>query len=119
MCKEMQGKTRKNPCISLHSFGRFGAFQRVTANPNKKIPLGLSSPRGLWPEPSQKHNRFSFPRRRPARVVLSGKQKYPNTDFCFFKADISKPFDMSIPATQRPPEVSQSAFRDRNGETSL
>jgi hypothetical protein len=115
----MQGKTRKNPCISLDSFGRFGAFQRVTANPNKKIPLGLSSPRGLWSEPSQKHTRFSFPRRRLARVALLGKQKYPNTDFYFFKADMSSSFDMSIPASQRPPEVSKSAFRDRNGETSL
>jgi hypothetical protein len=42
--KEMQEKTRKSPCISLDSFGRFGAFQRVTANPNEKILLLLNSP---------------------------------------------------------------------------
>jgi hypothetical protein len=38
--KENQIKPRKKTWISLDSFGRFGAFQRVTRNPNKKfIPL--------------------------------------------------------------------------------
>jgi hypothetical protein len=35
--KKNQMNPRKIACISLDSFGRFGAFQRVTANPNKKI----------------------------------------------------------------------------------
>ena len=30
-------KSRKKACISLHSFGRIGPFQGVTANPSKKI----------------------------------------------------------------------------------
>jgi hypothetical protein len=34
--KKIQGKPRKKACISLDSFGRNGAFQWVTANPNKK-----------------------------------------------------------------------------------
>jgi hypothetical protein len=32
-----QGNPRKSAWISLDSFGRFGAFQRVATNPNKKI----------------------------------------------------------------------------------
>jgi hypothetical protein len=39
--KENQGKPRKKAWISLDSFGRIGTFQRVTANPNKKILCGL------------------------------------------------------------------------------
>jgi hypothetical protein len=39
---------RKNPCTSLDSFRRIGAFQWVTANPNKKFLLRLHSRRGLW-----------------------------------------------------------------------
>ena len=35
--KENQGKPREKAWISLESFGRIGTFQRVTANPNKKI----------------------------------------------------------------------------------
>jgi hypothetical protein len=34
--KEIQGNPREKAWISLDSFGRFGAFQWVTANPNKK-----------------------------------------------------------------------------------
>jgi hypothetical protein len=45
----MQGETRKSPCISLDSFGRFESFQRVTANPNEKILLLLDSPHGFFP----------------------------------------------------------------------
>jgi hypothetical protein len=33
----MQGNPNKSKEKSLDSFGRFGAFQWVTANPNKKI----------------------------------------------------------------------------------
>src|SRR6202020_2815227 len=36
-CKKNQMNPRKIACISLDSFGRNGAFQWVTANPNKKI----------------------------------------------------------------------------------
>jgi hypothetical protein len=43
--KENQGK---NPCISLDSFGRIGAFQWVTAEKNKKFLLRLHSRHGLW-----------------------------------------------------------------------
>jgi hypothetical protein len=50
-CKEKQEKPRKNPCISLDSLGRIGAFQRVTANPNKKILRPLNSPLRLRAEP--------------------------------------------------------------------
>jgi hypothetical protein len=35
--KGIQGNPRKKAWISLDSFGRIGAFQRVTTNPNKKI----------------------------------------------------------------------------------
>jgi hypothetical protein len=41
--KENQIKPRKKAWISLDSFGRFGAFQWVTANPNKTI-LSLFQP---------------------------------------------------------------------------
>jgi hypothetical protein len=34
-------KKRKSPWISLDSFGGIGIFQRVTANPNKKIQTCL------------------------------------------------------------------------------
>ena len=44
--KKIQGKPRKSPCISLDSFGRIGAFQRVTGKKIKKIPLPFNSP--LW-----------------------------------------------------------------------
>jgi hypothetical protein len=36
--KKNQINPRKLACIALDSFGRFEAFQRVTANSNKKIP---------------------------------------------------------------------------------
>jgi hypothetical protein len=42
-----QGKPRKNAWISSDSFVRIGAFQGVTANPNKKIFSGFDSPLGL------------------------------------------------------------------------
>jgi hypothetical protein len=35
--KRNQGNPNKKAWISLDSFGRIGAFQWVTANPNKKI----------------------------------------------------------------------------------
>jgi hypothetical protein len=41
--KGIQGKPRKKAWISLDSFGRIGTFQRVTANPNKKILCRTSS----------------------------------------------------------------------------
>ena len=44
--KQNQINPRKKAWFSLDSLGRFGAFQWVTANPNKKIPaivLGLSA----------------------------------------------------------------------------
>jgi hypothetical protein len=40
----MQGKPRKIPWISLHSFGRIGTFQWVMTNPNKKNRRALNSP---------------------------------------------------------------------------
>jgi hypothetical protein len=40
----------KKAWISLDSFGRFGAFQWVTANPKKKILPRLNSRLGLCPE---------------------------------------------------------------------
>jgi hypothetical protein len=46
--KENQIKPRKKAWISLDSFGRFGAFQRVTRNPNKKILPRLSSRAELY-----------------------------------------------------------------------
>jgi hypothetical protein len=47
--KEKQGKPNKTKEISLDflfSFGRIGSFQRVTANPNEKIPSRPQDP--LW-----------------------------------------------------------------------
>jgi hypothetical protein len=35
--RKSKKKPRKNACIVLDSLGRIGAFQRVAANPNKKI----------------------------------------------------------------------------------
>ena len=40
----MQGKPRKIPWISLHSFGRIWTFQWVMTNPNKKNRGALNSP---------------------------------------------------------------------------
>jgi hypothetical protein len=39
--KEKQANPNKKAWISLDSFGGIGAFQRVTANPNKKTPTHL------------------------------------------------------------------------------
>jgi hypothetical protein len=36
--KQNQINPSKKACISLDSLGRIGAFQGVTANPNKKSP---------------------------------------------------------------------------------
>ena len=41
--KENQINPRKKAWISLDSFGRFGTFQCVTGNPNKKISRALNS----------------------------------------------------------------------------
>jgi hypothetical protein len=41
--KPNQANPNKKAWISLYSFGRIEAFQRVTANPNKKF-LSLASP---------------------------------------------------------------------------
>jgi hypothetical protein len=41
--KKNQIKPRKKAWISLDSFGRFGAFQWVTANPNKKVLFACGS----------------------------------------------------------------------------
>jgi hypothetical protein len=41
--KESQTNPSKKAWISLDSFGQYGAFQRVTTNPNKKIFPGLNS----------------------------------------------------------------------------
>jgi hypothetical protein len=45
--KQNQIKPRKNAWICLVLFVRIGAFQGVTANPNKKIFSGFHSPLGL------------------------------------------------------------------------
>jgi hypothetical protein len=67
--KENQGKPRKKAWISLDSFGRIGTFQRVTANPNKKI---LCRSRALS-EASQPDALFSSPANRPS----ASKAKFP------------------------------------------
>ena len=66
--QENPRKKRKSPCISLDFFGRFGAFQRVTANSNKKIRQPLNSPSWLC----SRHRRPACPsflawRRLPIR----------------------------------------------------
>jgi hypothetical protein len=51
--KENQTNPRKKAWISLDSFGRIGAFQWVTANPNKKsfsssFGARAERPPGAW-----------------------------------------------------------------------
>ena len=58
----VQVNPSKNKEKSLHFLGRIGTFQRVTANPNKKNPLGLNSPHGLCCKRLTHH---SFLPRRP------------------------------------------------------
>jgi hypothetical protein len=41
-CKLIQIKPREKAFISFHFLCRIGAFQWVTANPNKKFPLSIS-----------------------------------------------------------------------------
>jgi hypothetical protein len=41
-CKEMQANPRKKAFISFHFLCRIGAFQWVTANPNKNFPFSIS-----------------------------------------------------------------------------
>jgi len=55
----MQGKPRKIPRISLHSFGRIGTFQWVMTNPNKKIRRTLNSPPGLCSIKDPRHHVFA------------------------------------------------------------
>src|ERR1700722_11173453 len=40
----MQGNPSKKACISLDSFGRFGPFQCVMANPNEEVRFARHSP---------------------------------------------------------------------------
>ena len=56
-CKKNQGNPRKKAWISLDSFGRIGAFQWVTANPNKNsFPFCLRRRRPRRTHPSLNHN---------------------------------------------------------------
>src|SRR5271154_3383916 len=61
-------KTKENPCISLDYLGRIGAFQWVTANPNKKFLLRLHSRRGLWAIAAKPVTR--------ARPIVVGRASY-------------------------------------------
>jgi hypothetical protein len=70
--KEKQIKPRKFAWISLDSFGRFGAFQWVTANPNKKILFACGSRFRL---------RFSTPD-CPRRNLVSISRKYTEDFDC-------------------------------------
>src|SRR6202453_2866902 len=65
--KKKQENARKTTCISLHSLGRIGTFQWVTANPNKKFLLRLNSRGGLWAPVA---NRALPPTRGRARSSL-------------------------------------------------
>jgi hypothetical protein len=67
--KEIQGNPSKNPWISLDSFVRFGAFQWVTANPNKKFWPTPTRVRGCGPDISLGSRRSVSPLRWTAQCA--------------------------------------------------
>jgi hypothetical protein len=84
-CKEMQGKPRKSPWISLDSFGRIGTFQWVMTNQIKKsphpetrlpdcAPLKIPDALSLPPSPAR-GPRHIPPERRHYHKFLFNKRK--------------------------------------------
>jgi hypothetical protein len=73
---------KKKAWISLDSFGRIGAFQWVTANPNKKI---LSS------SPRQRNTTFYIcPIARPTEVHSILQLEINSTDFLFSQDNVER-----------------------------